>query len=280
MPASAAVQSASYVRQLALIVRTSFLRLFGAPSHSRRQQARRVMARRWLLLSIVTAVAVGASMFLIDVSAIRLMPPRGSPDLFAVRVFTEFAKSEFVLGALVAALLLVILTLPRLHNSSRLALALFGIRLQYIFFSVLTARIIGELIKISVGRGRPFVGGDANAYNFSPFARVEAYASFPSGHALTAAAMAFAIATLWPRLTVAMWIFTILICVSRVVLLAHHPSDVMAGALVGVIGAMLVRYWFAARHLGFKIKDDGSITPLQQPSWNAVKRVARRRSAP
>jgi undecaprenyl-diphosphatase len=38
---------------------------------------------------------------------------------------------------------------------------------------------------------------------------------------------------------------------SRVVVLAHHPSDVVAGALVGTVGAALVRRWFAARRLVF-----------------------------
>lgn len=48
---------------------------------------------------------------------------------------------------------------------------------------------------------------------------------------------------------------------SRVVLLAHHPSDAAAGALVGIVGAPSVRYWFAARRLGFKIVNDGMIVP-------------------
>jgi undecaprenyl-diphosphatase len=219
-------------------------------------------------------------MFFLDVPAIQFMPPRGSAALFPVRIFTEFAKSEFVLAALAFALVASALILRRLSNQQRLALSSLGIRLEYVFFSALVARIIGELIKVTVGRGRPFVGGAANAYNFSPFAGTEAFASFPSGHALTAFAMAFAISALWPRLGIAMWAFAILICVSRVVLLAHHPSDVIAGALVGVVGAMAVRYWFAARRLGFKITNDGAIVPLHGPSWNALKRVAREPSAP
>ena len=48
-------------------------------------------------------------------------------------------------------------------------------------------------------------------------------------------------------------------------LLAHHPSDVVAGALIGVIGAMLVRYWFAARGLLFTIGDHGKILPPAAP---------------
>jgi undecaprenyl-diphosphatase len=91
--------------------------------------------------------------------------------------------------------------------------------------------------------------------------------------------MAFAISSLWPRLNIAMWIFAVLICVSRVVLLAHHPSDVVAGALVGVIGAMFVRYWFAARRLGFTILADGTVVSFNGSLGDALKGVARRASA-
>jgi len=62
--------------------------------------------------------------------------------------------------------------------------------------------------------------------------------------------------------------------------LAHHPSDVVAGALIGVIGAMVVRYWFAARRLAFTIRRDGAIVPLAGPSPGRLKRVARKPSAP
>ena len=63
-------------------------------------------------------------------------------------------------------------------------------------------------------------------------------------------------------------------------LLAHHPSDVVAGALVGALGAMVVRYWFAARHLAFTIRRDGAIEALPGPSFGHLKRVAREAFAP
>lgn len=264
-----------YLPKLLSLVWQSLLRLARPPSHSRKEQARRDMARRWLLLSIVTAIAVGALMFAFDVWAVNLMPARGSASLWPVRIFTEFAKSAYVLIALAIVLVVVVLTMPRLSIASRPALSAFGIRIQYIFFSVFIAMMIGEVLKAIVGRGRPFVGGDANAFNFSPFARSEAFSSFPSGHALAAFALAFSVSALWPRLRIAMWVFAVLICLSRVVLLAHHPSDVVAGALVGIVGAMFVRYWFAARRLGFTIRSDGTIVPFEGPSWNGLKRVAR-----
>jgi membrane-associated phospholipid phosphatase len=69
--------------------------------------------------------------------------------------------------------------------------------------------------------------------------------------------------------------YALIICATRLVLLAHHPSDVVAGALLGVIGAMIVRYWFAARRLGFAIERDGTIVALPGPSLERLKRVAR-----
>jgi undecaprenyl-diphosphatase len=95
-----------------------------------------------------------------------------------------------------------------------------------------------------------------------PFNGTEAYYSFPSAHAVTGFALAFAVGALWPRARPIMLVYAVMIAASRLVLLAHHPSDVVAGALVGIIGAMAVRYWFAARQLGFAIHSDGKIVPL------------------
>jgi undecaprenyl-diphosphatase len=123
------------------------------------------------------------------------------------------------------------------------------------------------------------VGGKANPFNFEPFAGTEAYASFPSAHAITAFALAFAVAAVWPRARAVMIVYALLIAATRLVLLAHHPSDVVAGAMIGVVGAMFVRYWFAARRLGFAIHRDGAIVPLRSASGH-LKRVARKPSAP
>jgi membrane-associated phospholipid phosphatase len=77
-----------------------------------------------------------------------------------------------------------------------------------------------------------------------------------------------------------MMVYALAIAASRLVLLAHHPSDVVAGALIGVIGAMVARYWFAARRLGFTIHRDGAIVALGGPTPGRLKGVAREPSAP
>jgi undecaprenyl-diphosphatase len=74
-----------------------------------------------------------------------------------------------------------------------------------------------------------------------------------------------------------MWIYAVLIAVSRLVLVAHYPSDLIAGAVVGAAGALLVRSWFAARGLGFLVAPNGAIRPMTGPSWRRIaKAIARR----
>jgi undecaprenyl-diphosphatase len=219
-------------------------------------------------------------MMVLDATEIQLMPARGTPGLWPIKFLTDFGKDEYVLSALAAALIAVALLAAARRGIERALLLALGTRLQFIFFSVLLAVGVAELLKFLIGRGRPFVGGAANAFNFAPFNGTEAYYSLPSAHAVTAFALAFAVSAVWPRLRLVMFTYAVVIAVTRLVLLAHHPSDVVAGGLVGILGAMAVRYWFAARRLGFAIQRDGTIVPLPGPMFSRLKRVAREASGP
>jgi membrane-associated phospholipid phosphatase len=272
--------SANYFSQVYALVLASVSQLVRSPSHSRRAEAARRLARHSVLLTAILAVAIVVLMIVVDVREIALMPARGDASLWPVRILTDFGKAAYVLCPLAGMLAVVAILAPRSPATSRAGLLRLGTRLQFVFFAVLASVLAGEIIKWVVGRGRPFVGGQANAFNFVHFAGTEAYASFPSAHAITAFALAFAVSAVWPKARVAMLAYAVLIAASRLVLLAHHPSDVVAGALIGVVGAMLVRYWFAARRLGFAIRRDGSIVPLRGASSGHLKRVAQAAAAP
>jgi undecaprenyl-diphosphatase len=272
-------ESPNYFAQVFAVVRISLTQLVRPPSHSRRAEAARRSARHIVLLTATGAAVIIALMYALDVTEISLMPPRGTASLWPVRILTDFGKEAYVLWLLAAALFAIAIMAPRFKGTSRSQLLGFGTRLQFLFLAVLVPVLAGELTKWVVGRGRPFVGGKANAFNFSHFAGTEAYASFPSAHAITSFALAFAVGALWPRTRVVMIVYALLIAMTRLVLLAHHPSDVVAGALIGVVGAMLMRYWFAARRLGFTIHRDGKIVPLRS-AGGQFKRVAREPSAP
>jgi membrane-associated phospholipid phosphatase len=273
-------ESPNYLARFFAVVRLAGTQLVRSPSHSRRAEAARRSARYGLLLTATTGAVIIALMYALDAREIILMPPRGTASLWPVRILTDFGKSAYVLWSIAGLLFAVAIISPRLRATSRSLLLGFGTRLQFLLFAVLVPVLTGEVIKWIVGRGRPFVGDKADAFNFAPFTGTEAYASFPSGHAITAFALTFAVSALWPQARVPMIVYAFLIAISRLVLLAHHPSDVVAGALIGVIGAMFVRYWFAARHLAFTIRRDGAIVPLSGSSLRRLKRVARRPSAP
>jgi undecaprenyl-diphosphatase len=270
----------NYAVQVSSFAWLSLAQLVHSPSHSRRAEAARRWARHSLWLSASIGAAIIALMYALDATEIGWMPARGTAWLWPVRILTDFGKSAYVLGSLAAVLFAIAIAFPLLRGTARSVAIGLGTRFLFIFFAVLLPVLAGEVIKDIVGRGRPFVGGQANAFNFSHFAGTEAYASFPSGHAVTAFALAFAVSAAWPRARAPMLAYAIAITLSRLVLLAHHPSDVVAGALLGVIGAMFVRYWFAARHLGFTIRGDGAIVPLAGPSLGHLKKVARGAFAP
>jgi len=254
--------SEGYVPQLSHLMAQSAGALVRSPSHSRRAEARRRLARHSLWLVAGLSALIIVLMFAFDATEIGLMPKRGSPELWPVRILTDFGKDEYVLWTLAAMFVASAVAYPLVRSRARPALARFAIRVEFFLLAVALPLLLAEAIKWIVGRGRPFVGGKADAFNFVPFAGTAAYFSFPSAHAVTAFALAFAVTAIWPRWWVAAFLYAVLIGASRLLLLAHHPSDVVGGALIGIVGAMAVRYWFAARRVGFDIGDGGKIVPL------------------
>ena len=257
-------EASHYLAQVFDVARRSFTGLARAPSSPRRAEAAARLRRHAVSLLAIGAVLVVGLMFFVDAWEIGLMPPRGTASDCTARFLTDFGKDAYVIEALGLALAVVALVLPRSRENFRSRLLGFGTRIEYLLFAVLVPVLAGEVIKWIVGRGRPFVGGKADVFNFVPFNGTEAHFSFPSAHSITAFALAFAVSALWPRARVAMFFYAGVIVFTRLVLLAHHPSDVTAGAIIGLVGAMAVRYWFAVRQLGFAIRDDGEIVSLSR----------------
>jgi undecaprenyl-diphosphatase len=189
---------------------------------------------------------------------------------------TDFGKSGWVLWPLGLLLLLAIPYCAMANDRAKVMIAHMSVRLLYLFTAIALPGIFINIIKGFIGRARPFVGGAPDPYLFKVWTWVPAYASFPSGHSTAAASIAFAFGAVWPRLRIPLWIYAAFIVVSRVVVTAHHPSDVMGGVFFGVAGAWLVRHYFATRALGFAVDQAGRIYPSAWPSWGRFKRVAAR----
>ena len=250
-----------YGAQLGITIWQSFARLVRPPQSRPAAEGARRLRRQLLTLNAVGIIAVLLLIFGFDATEIALMPPRGSPSMWWARLLTDFGKDVYVLECLLAAMVTIAIIAPLWPQASRGRLLHFGTHVQYLFFAVLVPVICAQVLKWVIGRGRPFVGGKADAFNFVPFTGAEPYFSLPSGHAVASVALAFAVAAIWPRARFLMAIYAVVIILTRLVLLAHHPSDVLAGTLVGLSGALAVRSWFAARRLGFAVGANGRIVP-------------------
>ncbi len=243
--------------------------------------ARRYVRNPWPLdpqrLAISAGVAAAiflAVMFLIDAAAINGVGHLPRWIVWSFDQITDFGKSGWFLWPL-GILFLGLAALPSLPRVPQLVLAAIMVRVGFLFVAIGAPSLFDTIIKRMIGRARPLVTGVADPYVFSPFKWTAEYASLPSGHATTAFAVVVAFGTLWPRWRTVLWVYALLIAVSRVVLTAHYPSDVLAAAVVGVVGALLVRRWFALRGLGFSIAPDGVLHQKPGPTLRRIKAVAR-----
>ena len=231
---------------------------------------------RLVVGALIAIVAVAIAMLLLDAwSAGRV---RGLPWIVIVffNNVTDLGLSGWFLYPIGFALIAIAaVDAAGVQPALRGMLAALAVRLGFIFAAIAVPGLFVALIKRLIGRARPFIDG-TDTWAYLPFAWRPDYASFPSGHATTAFAAAVAIGALWPQARIVMWVYAVLIALSRVVVVAHHPSDVVAGAIIGAFGALLVRNWFATRRLGFVIGPDGGVRKLPGPRWQRLKTIARR----
>ncbi|HEX8828508.1 MAG TPA: phosphatase PAP2 family protein [Xanthobacteraceae bacterium] len=202
---------------------------------------------------VVTLVVIVASMFLIDATVVDWAghEPNWVRDLFE-RV-TDFGLSGwFLFPSGFLLLTLAALNAPGLTRLTQGVLAMLAARFGFLFLAIGLPGLFVAIVKRLIGRARPYVGGHIDPFAYRPFVWKPEYASMPSGHATTAVAAALAIGAIWPRTRLIMWLYAVTIVVSRVAVLAHHVSDVIAGALVAAVGVYLIRRWFAARRLVFR----------------------------
>jgi len=225
------------------------------------------------VVAAVTVAATVAAMFFIDAAASdwALNLPRWFIDLNDE--ITNFGLSDrFLYPFGFAVLILCALIAPWLPPLTQRVLSALVARFGFLFLAIALPSLFDTIVKRMIGRARPYIGPHDDPFSYKPFAWVPNYSSMPSGHATTAAAAAIAIGAVWPASRPLMWLYALVIMFTRVAVNVHHPSDVLAGALVGVVGALMVRRWFAARRLVF-VADDLRAFPW--PSRRRLTDVAR-----
>jgi undecaprenyl-diphosphatase len=89
-------------------------------------------------------------------------------------------------------------------------------------------------LKHAVGRPRPVVGATLGVLEFD---------SFPSGHATSVFAVAAVLGAFYPRLRWPLFGVAAAVALGRVYLARHYFSDIVAGAVIGlVVASLLLRH--------------------------------------
>lgn len=113
----------------------------------------------------------------------------------------------------------------------------------FIFAALAASGLLADMLKVLVGRARPKLLFATGAYDVTWFDWHPDHWSFPSGHAATMAALMTALWCLWPR---PLWLYAAaaaLVALSRVVTGQHYLSDVVAGAVIGVVATRALAPW-------------------------------------
>jgi undecaprenyl-diphosphatase len=137
--------------------------------------------------------------------------------------FTKFFShgATLILGSLFVCLLARSFGEKKLYQASR-----------SLFIGLISSGIIVQVLKHLIGRARPrityenvFIGPSIKG----------GYDSFPSGHTTLAFCLAFILTEYYPRYKFIFYTFAFMVCLHRLEGPAHFPTDILAGALLGII---------------------------------------------
>ncbi len=225
-------------------------------------------------LTLICLVVVGIVAWQFDAPAIRSARElsRGTYRIFALITMIGSSGYIFALSFLTAAgAALAAASCPDLRM--REGLRLLAGRALLVFVITATSGIASQALKHLVGRARPRLLESLGPFHFDPFSFTSVQASFPSGHTITAFAVAWTLGLFLPKWRIPLFLMAFLVAVSRIVVGAHYPADVIAGAAVGLAAAWLTARAFAGRRLVLEYTAEGMVPRgqgLVAPSLRAL----------
>jgi membrane-associated phospholipid phosphatase len=134
---------------------------------------------------------------------------------------------------------------PNLANATSAKLQNFQNWGAHFFFALCTSGFILQTLKHLVGRQRPHISLSRDPLIFHPLSNHWDWHSFPSGHTQTLFCVATIFSTLWPKHKISIFLLAFLFSLTRVMAVQHFFSDIIGGALVGILGAQISLHFFA-----------------------------------
>lgn len=179
-----------------------------------------------------------------------------------LKTLTSFGEGVEILVASAAILIFTLgVSVEGLTRRIRAAIVEIGFAAAFSFTAVAGSGIAASLIKNAIGRARPEHVTGSGIFELHPLAFSARFASFPSGHSTTAGATAMVLALLFPKLRWPIVAAGIAVALSRILLDAHYPSDVVAGFGFGAAFTLALAQGSARRNLVFRQGAAGRLEP-------------------
>jgi len=223
----------------------------------------------------VLLLTVGIAVVAFDVPTYPWLRSLPGEYRSAFRAVTDFGKADWILISTgVTCLALLALEAGRYSFRLRMTIGSVFTYAAFIFYSVAATGLIAIVFKWSLGRARPKLYEEFGPVHFDFLAFDGTYTSFPSGHSTTVAALATALAFIFPAYRWLIVVAAFWLAFSRVMVGAHYPSDVIAGTLLGMTFTFFTVRAMARRRIGFHVTAAGKIVPnMNARSAKACVRV-------
>lgn len=231
--------------------------------HKRRPDTRFAIFPKPIRMAEILVIAASIVLMLVLIADPFLLEAIREPGWQPHPVFntiTRLGETAWILYPAGAALIAFSLLRGAANRKSATNRHSIMLAVYYLFTTIAFSGLLANLFKNLIGRARPPYVPEDLIWQSIPFGDNYDYASFPSGHATTAGALAVALALLLPRLRVFLIVAGIWIAVSRPALAVHFPSDVVAGFAFGAAFSYYYARSFARKRLLFAFGEGGRLT--------------------
>ncbi|NDA48186.1 MAG: phosphatase PAP2 family protein [Alphaproteobacteria bacterium] len=248
----------------------AFVQRWGQITVQRDGKMRHLEAGLLLLLVILLFVAG----WLWDEESVSWFSDASDTFVAIFSLITRLGLSGYALiGSAVICVAAIFLRRRVTSSAAAASLSLYAGRAFFIFTCIALSGIFSQLLKHLFGRARPKLFDMVGAFHFDAFSFSARLASFPSGHTVTAFALALSLSLFLPRWRWPLLVVAALVGLSRIVLGQHYPSDVFAGALLGLGSVLLLRRAFGNRKIVFAFKN-GTYQPRRAKRlWDLIKNM-------